>query len=570
MKVLNVILIDVFVGYVQEPSGRGTSSLVISCLVTLVLCVWSALHLNVPNAGRTASQTFLLNVRWIITGIYAPELVVFTAWRQWCSAKLLRDAASRSLSASLKTSCVDRDRQWTMVHSFFACTGGFAFEINSLSRLIRSHQGSEDDGRSQFRLTLTAKGVALLAECGHLPHVPEEEIRDKSKANDLAKATVILQASWMLLQVVGRLYVRLPVTLLEVNTVAHVLCAFAMYIFWWNKPLLPKEPIVLRDKDLAPLAAYMYASSELSGTIDLHHVKSQTRIKTLFARLSLYCKAPELDGLAIRSPTVKHTEANNGGNDPLPPNTLPTDSTNHSWHFRITRSSSDYVRALRKTREKEAGSAFFERRPMLAHAETCKTDTIPLTRSQVEQWGLLGRAIQRYPNLTNSRTALSHTHSSETCLHLKSDQLVATHIQNWPWNDLLRDVDGLVVGMVLWFANFCYGGIHAAAWNERFPSRIEGIFWRISACYIGFCGGLWVVLNYLVLRSKRLNEFWERWMDGEKALLQSVGLALLVFICGFSLILARVFIVVEAFVSLRRLPAAAYQTPQWADVFPHL
>ena len=47
--------------------------------------------------------------------------------------------------------------------------------------------------------------------------------------------------------------------------------------------------------------------------------------------------------------------------------------------------------------------------------------------------------------------------------------------------------------MVLWLANFCYGGIHAAAWNDHFPSEVEKWLWRSSASYIGFCGGLWVV-----------------------------------------------------------------------------
>lgn len=72
------------------------------------------------------------------------------------------------------------------------------------------------------RLTVTARGMALLAKCGHLPDEDKQQIDDKSKANDLAKAAVLVQASWMLLQVIGRLGFHLPVTLLEVNTVAHV------------------------------------------------------------------------------------------------------------------------------------------------------------------------------------------------------------------------------------------------------------------------------------------------------------------------------------------------------------
>lgn len=50
----------------------------------------------------------------------------------------------------------------------------------------------------------------------------QAEITDKSKAKDLAKALVMIQASWMLIQLIGRLVAKLPVTLLEVNTIAHV------------------------------------------------------------------------------------------------------------------------------------------------------------------------------------------------------------------------------------------------------------------------------------------------------------------------------------------------------------
>lgn len=58
-------------------------------------------------------------------------------------------------------------------------------------------------------------------------------------------------------------------------------------------------------------------------------------------------------------------------------------------------------------------------------------------------------------------------------------------------------------------------------------------------------------------------------MDGEKSWWQSVGLGVVVFLCGFSLMLARIFIVLESFISVRELPEGAYQTPQWANVFPH-
>ena len=206
-----------YVGFVDDPAGRGTSGLILSCLLTLVLCVWSALHLNVPPPGRTRRQSFWTNVIWITAGIYAPEMVVFTAWRQWSSAKLLYKRVHQHRTKS----DVVAKHSWTMAHSFFACTGGFALDCTPYIA------GSENPEAilppdAPRRLTITARGMAFLASCGHVPDVSREDIIDKSKADTLAKTLVMIQASWMLLQVIARLVVRLPVTLLEVNTVAHV------------------------------------------------------------------------------------------------------------------------------------------------------------------------------------------------------------------------------------------------------------------------------------------------------------------------------------------------------------
>lgn len=250
------------------------------------------MHLNVPAPDQTKVKDIWLNTRWIFTGIYATELVVFAAWRQWCSARLLQTIVTScpdsSQSSDSETDSNDKrpdQFEWTMTHGFFACTGGFAFDIDGFAPV--DAEKDDQEGRLPRRLTLTAKGVALLARCGRLPRVDRGDIEDKSKANNLAKAAVVTQATWLLIQVIGRLAAGLTVTLLEVNTVAHVyvllhpfsehtyifnadrpyrLCAFAMYAFWW--PLLPNQPIIIRDRDLQSLAAFMYSSIEMSGYVN--------------------------------------------------------------------------------------------------------------------------------------------------------------------------------------------------------------------------------------------------------------------------------------------------------------
>jgi hypothetical protein len=123
------------------------------------------------------------------------------------------------------------------------------------------------DGSS--RLSLTPEGVRLLSFLGRLPRVQESQIRDKSKADGLAKTIVCLQAGWMILQTIARVDQDLPVSLLEINTIGHVLCALILYLLWWNKPLEVKDPIVLsREEWMDPYLSLMWMCSPISGNAE--------------------------------------------------------------------------------------------------------------------------------------------------------------------------------------------------------------------------------------------------------------------------------------------------------------
>ena len=58
-------------------------------------------------------------------------------------------------------------------------------------------------------------------------------------------------------------------------------------------------------------------------------------------------------------------------------------------------------------------------------------------------------------------------------------------------------------------------------------------------------------------------------MDGGSKWWQNIITGVSVLICRLSLGLARAFVVIEAFVSIRELPEGAYKTPTWTQVFPH-
>ena len=77
------------------------------------------------------------------------------------------------------------------------------------------------------------------------PEITEDEIKDRSKADALAKGLVILQTSWFLIQVIARHIQGLVITELELITTALAIFNGAMYILWWDKPLDIRWPFLV-------------------------------------------------------------------------------------------------------------------------------------------------------------------------------------------------------------------------------------------------------------------------------------------------------------------------------------
>ena len=71
----------------------------------------------------------------------------------------------------------------------------------------------------------------------------EEEIKDRGKSDWLAKSLVLLQTSWFVIQSIARAKEHLPITHLEIVTLAYAAMNFVIYIFWWNKPLNINRPV---------------------------------------------------------------------------------------------------------------------------------------------------------------------------------------------------------------------------------------------------------------------------------------------------------------------------------------
>ena len=57
-----------------EGGGRGTWSIYSTCLATLILCVWTSVHMNIPQNGHGGIEKFS-KVGWMLMALFAPEIV---------------------------------------------------------------------------------------------------------------------------------------------------------------------------------------------------------------------------------------------------------------------------------------------------------------------------------------------------------------------------------------------------------------------------------------------------------------------------------------------------------------
>ena len=135
-----------------------------------------------------------------------------------------------------------------MTHGFFVIMGGFhLFKRSSEEKSGTQSLSQEDDVPLHPLLAsdLTHDDVYSFA----MP--TEAEIKDKGKSDWLAKSLVLLQTSWFVMQCIARAVKHLPVTHLEIVTLAYAAMNFLIYVFWWNKPLNVNRPVrVFRKSDV--------------------------------------------------------------------------------------------------------------------------------------------------------------------------------------------------------------------------------------------------------------------------------------------------------------------------------
>ncbi|KAL8683913.1 MAG: hypothetical protein Q9186_000124 [Xanthomendoza sp. 1 TL-2023] len=413
-----------------------------------------------------------------------------------------------------------------MSHGFYAMMGGFAVDVPNGIPEAEQFLPLNTEG---FRF-LSPHGIRIVLDVSpdEIRDISPEELESKSKANMLAKSLTLAQ--------------RIPISLLELNTFGHAICALVIYLLWWEKPFEVDYPILLQGPNLRKLQALTFMQEyepSAKSDIDVILYLVSRRKSTSEQYEEIQERRRGIRELRkILTPSHQNLKYHK------------TESTN-----RLDRPKSKFEKYLLRAID-EAG-VFPEYRE--EYTRICdEFRDIHISTTEMNRFDMATQIAEK---------------SAQVLLVKNSDsqRALIERYKNWP-NDPEFLAGPFISGFIA--AAIFYGGLHILAWSAHFRSSYEQLFWRISACLV--VGGLPVIYTLL------LSSLWVRDIYHDRGCLWSspwsrfIRDVLRCFLWGSSLLVlvayiaARAYLVVECFINLSHLPAGVFDMPKWSAYFPHI
>jgi hypothetical protein len=577
-------------GWHPEPRTRGTFSILSSCLITMSLCIWTSLHLNLPEHKKEHLQKYR-KLGWMMLGLIAPEMVVWNAWEQRKKmrkvSKLMQEKdfmpVERTLWKRVRKGAVKawhwtltclllragdlpefaeptpyrpyngRIHSWTDVHSWLVVMGGFSFEDSA-----EEDQQFMPENRQRINITIRLFEYMLEMRDHLIPDISRETIQDKSKSDRLAKLLTCWQAGYFCIQCVYRLSQQLSITLLELNVFAHALCALTLFIIWSDKPRDVCEPTLIVGEEAMDICA-IFCLDAVGGNHLNRKYLSGYRVKDT-------PEHPESTLEIIQPTTFSCSHGRTCLYGAIGAHTIKVLET----HWVILRSKLDvtqFTLDARDLRRLQRVSKLVQRErihffgpnrisphnmpnPLRGHSLARTTNWCLDTENAVH--------LMVDYNLAGSRVALRCSSGPS------SAQMALDRRRRLEW---LRFVTGLT------FAGTCYGGLHLAAWKTPFASRAEAILWRAASVSIMATGPLCVLvtcLRFICDKIDSCSRSSPRSVTDHSEVIVSWMEVILLCSSTTWYITCRVFIIVESFIMLAHIPDRALQVPTWSAYVPHI
>ncbi|KAF4500795.1 hypothetical protein FAGAP_2994 [Fusarium agapanthi] len=217
-----------FVGWVPEDSNRGTWSLITSCLFTIAICTWTAIHPRIHVSRQLRHQHKFYQ---LVKAVLAPEMVCLESLQEFLQA---RKAVRRCPATT--------NNEFKTVRGFYLCMMGYAWLLNNGLISWQDHK---------------SWGLA------------REEIADKNKADGLVKLAALPQVVWFTVQCITRSAHHLPLATIETMTLAYVFNGLVSYAFWWEKPKDIVTASFFNLPEMTPLQWDWFESLAMENTYDV-------------------------------------------------------------------------------------------------------------------------------------------------------------------------------------------------------------------------------------------------------------------------------------------------------------
>ncbi|KAJ6584453.1 hypothetical protein B0H19DRAFT_1249419 [Mycena capillaripes] len=128
-------------------------------------------------------------------------------------------------------SLVSKEYDVSLTHGFFFAMGGFVSRSGH-------HPIATMEQLEQYPEYLAA-----------IRSAKARDIEDKSNGDAISKGVVLLQGLWFTAQCLARVHQHLPLTELEVATIAFQFVNIFIWLLWWHKPLDVQQSILIGSGD---------------------------------------------------------------------------------------------------------------------------------------------------------------------------------------------------------------------------------------------------------------------------------------------------------------------------------
>ena len=577
-------------GWQGDPNGRGTWTILWSCLATIFICTWSALHLDVPKRHEWW-YLMLRKLGWMCIAATAPEVVLLYAAENFFLAQ--------KLSRHLK----DQDRsEWTLTHMQFAVADGF--------RTRTSH------GKIA---KITAEKLRELIETDRIPNPPVsgEELRSRSKSDWIIKTVAIFQIAWFGIQTLFRAIQHFQTTALEIMTVAFVFCSVFIYAFSYylpqdvefpvildlreQKPISEEpapNPAIIRSAPTTPLDESIPIINGSPGKPDNHKLTvvgpnmrdltSEDSTVPLPSITRTATKMPPIAESPIGSPVTEANAFKTSAIEIFAAHRPPLKESSSTDH-KVNKPGEEHTKTGDPTSTLEDGSRDemeINQEPQpgqgeiksdgLPAAGNIMFDTLPehnVTPNQKEikhggTWPLAKSTPQQSPAL-RPPTWPTRELSSEKLPGARADSLPQRQglSKKMTGMQASKFIPGWIVETIpltLFEVFACgFGAIHCLGWNSPFPTAKERLAWRfcsVSTTALPLFFPLLIPIGILIDRlitSTKVEDAVER------------AFGILASGIATCYVIGRITLIVLAFMALRALPADTYQTVDWNQYIPH-